>query len=37
MTRWEELTRRTPDEVERCDPIYRPTTFLGTGHPHDPR
>lgn len=31
MTRREELTRRTLDEVERCDPIYRPTRFWGPG------
>jgi putative sugar O-methyltransferase len=31
MTRWEELTRRTLEEVERCEPIYRPTTFWGPG------
>lgn len=30
-TRWEELTRRTLEEVERCEPIYRPTTFWGPG------
>jgi putative sugar O-methyltransferase len=31
MSRWENLTARTLDEVERCDPAYRPTTFWGPG------
>ena len=31
LTRWEELTRRTLEEVERCEPIYRPTSFWGPG------
>jgi putative sugar O-methyltransferase len=31
VTRWDVLTRRTLDEVERCDPAYRPTTFWGPG------
>ncbi len=31
MIRWEELTRRTLEEVARCEPIYRPTTFWGPG------
>ena len=31
MNRWDELTRRTLDEIERCEPVYRPTTFWGPG------
>jgi putative sugar O-methyltransferase len=31
VERWAALTRRTLDEVERCDPIYRPTVFWVPG------
>ena len=31
MGRWETLTARALDEVERCDPIYRPTVFWVPG------
>lgn len=31
MTRWEALTARLLEEVERCDELYRPTTFWGPG------
>ena len=31
MARWDTLTRRMLEEVERCEPIYRPTTFWGPG------
>lgn len=30
-TRWTALTERLLEELQQCDPIYRPTTFWGPG------